>query len=262
MSSEMSETKAPGRVLFVLADLITSVGLMSGCMSFASAFEGRFEFSALMIGVCIACDGLDGLIARGSRTDSRFGIEYDSLSDVVAFGVAPASLVYAWALRPLGTWGVLIVGVYVICAALRLARFNIQAGTSAGKTRFVGLPVPGAAAVIAGILFGYRYFGVNSPRALCALMIGVPLVLAGLMVSRMPYPAFKSVDLRARKFEIGFTLLIAAALFLLVPRLAALLAGAAYLVSGPVLALTGERIEKASSEGHAVGDKQGVAIQS
>lgn len=264
MPRDLSETKAArGRGLFVVADLMTSAGLMAGCLSLASAFDGRFELSALMIGISIACDSLDGLIARASRTASRFGIEYDSLSDVVAFGVAPASLVYTWALKPLGLWAVLIMGLFVICAALRLARFNLQAGTSAGKTRFVGLPVPGAAAVIAGILFGYRYFGLNSPRALCALMIAVTLVLAGVMVSRIPYPALKSVDLRAKKLEIGFTIVIAAILLLLAPRLAAFLAGAAYLVSGPALALSGEHIEEASSEGHAVGGKQGdVAPQS
>jgi CDP-diacylglycerol--serine O-phosphatidyltransferase len=145
-------------------------------------------------------------------------------------------------------WGIPIVGIFVICAALRLGRFNIQAGTSAGKTRFVGLPVPGAAAVIAGILFGYQFFGLNSPRALCAVMIVITLVLAGLMVSRLPYPALKSVDLRARKFEIGLALFIAAILLVLAPRLAAFVAGAAYLISGPVLALTGEHIEEISSD--------------
>lgn len=247
MSGEMSEAKAvPGRVLFVLPDLMTSAGLMSGCVSLVSAFDSRFELSALMIGVSIACDSLDGLIARGSRTASRFGIEYDSLSDVVAFGVAPASLVYVWALKPLGMWSISIIGIFVICAALRLARFNIQAGTSAGKTRFVGMPVPGAAAVIAGILFGYRYFALDSPRVLCAVMIAVTLLLAGLMVSRIPYPAFKSVDLGARKFEIGLALLIAAILLVFAPRLAAFIAGAAYLISGPALALTGEHVGDAS----------------
>lgn len=231
------------RLRLFLPDIITSAGLMAGCVSLASAFEGRFEFSALMICVSIMCDSLDGLVARGSRTDSPFGIEYDSLSDVVAFGVAPASLIYSWALRPLGTGGVLIVGIYVICAALRLARFNIQAGTSSGKTRFVGLPVPGAAAVIIGIVFGHTFFRLDSPSVLGAVMIAITLVLAGLMVSRMPYPALKSVNLRTRKFKIALILLVVALLLALAPRLTAFLAGVAYLVSGPALALTGERVE-------------------
>ncbi len=247
MSSDTKEaTLAPPRALFVLPDLITSAGLMSGCVSLVSAFDSRFEFSALMIVVSIACDSLDGLVARGSRTVTRFGIEYDSLSDVVAFGVAPASLVYTWALAPLGIWGVPIIGIFVICAALRLARFNIQAGTSAGKTRFVGLPVPGAAAVIAGMVFGYTFFGFDSPGALCAVMIGISLVLAGLMVSRIPYPALKSLDLRAKKFEIAVMLLVVTVLLVLAPRLAAFLAGTAYLISGPALALSGEQVESSS----------------
>ncbi len=214
----------------------------------ASAFDGCFEISALMVEISLACDILDGLVARASRTATPFGIEYDSLSDVVAFGVAPASLTYTWALKPLGLWGIVTFGLFVICAALRLARFNIQAGTTAGKTRFVGLPVPGAAAMIAGLLFGYRYFALDSPRALCAVMLAVTLALAGLMVSRVPYPALKSVDLSARKFLVAAALLIVAVLLLLAPRLVAFLGAAVYLVSGPVLALSGEHVAKGPSQ--------------
>lgn len=251
------ETKAaaPVRGLFVLPDSITSIGLMCGCISIASAFDARFEISALMIELSIACDILDGLIARASRSATRFGIEYDSLSDVVAFGVAPASLVYSWALKPLGLFGVLIIGIFVIAAALRLARFNIQSGSSAGKTRFVGLPVPGAAAVVAGLLFGYHHFGLDSPRALCAVMIAVTITLAALMVSHVPYPTTKSMDFAARKLEIGVALLIAVALVLIAPRLTALAVGAIYLLSGPVLALRGEHIGDTSSP--AEGPKPG-----
>jgi CDP-diacylglycerol---serine O-phosphatidyltransferase len=129
-----------------LPDAVTSVGLLLGCLSLVSAFDGRFERSAALIDVCLIFDVLDGLVARVSRSTAPFGAELDSLSDVVAFGVAPAGLVYSWALKPLGLWGVLIIGPFVISAALRLARFNVQTTSGGGsKTRFVGLPVPGAA---------------------------------------------------------------------------------------------------------------------
>lgn len=231
--------------LFVVPDTITSLGLLCGCLSLVSAFDGRFERAAVMIEVSLVCDILDGLVARASRTASRFGLEYDSLSDVVAFGVAPASLVYSWALKPLGLWGVLVIGPFVICAALRLAKFNIQAGTTGGKTRFVGLPVPGAAAMMAGLLFGYRYFALDSPRALCVIMAVLTLVLACIMVSRVPYPALKSVDFRERTFETLTVILVGAILLLAAPRLVAFLGAAVYVLSGPILIATGERIKAA-----------------
>jgi CDP-diacylglycerol---serine O-phosphatidyltransferase len=238
----------PRRGLVVLPDLITSLGLLCGCVSIASALDARFEVSAIMIEISLACDICDGLVARASRTASPFGLEYDSLSDVVAFGVAPAILVYAWALKPLGILGVVVVGIFVICAALRLARFNIQASSTAGKTRFVGLPVPGAAVTIAGLLFGYRYFGLDSPRLLCVVMGPLTLMLAALMVSRLPYPATKSADLAAKKFRIGAALLILAALLLIAPSLTALIASVLYLISGLGLSLIGEHIGQAPTQ--------------
>jgi len=239
----MVDTNAtPRRGLIVLPDLITSFGLLCGCVSIASALHERFEISAIMIEISLACDICDGLVARASRTASPFGLEYDSLSDVVAFGVAPAILVYAWALKSLGILGVVVVGIFVICAALRLARFNIKASSAGGKTRFVGLPVPGAAVTIAGLLFGYRYFGLDSPRALCVVMVSVTLMLAALMVSRLPYPAMKSVDFAARKFEMAAVFLILTAFMLIAPSLTTLIASMIYLISGPALALSGEHV--------------------
>jgi len=222
--------------------------LFAGCVSLVSAIGGRFERAAAMIGLSILCDIGDGFVARVSHTSSAFGLEYDSLSDVVAFGVAPAILVDSWALRPLGACAVLIVAVYIICAALRLARFNIEAGTASGKRRFVGLPVPGAAAAIGGILSGYRYFALDSPRALCGAMTIVMLGLAALMVSRMPYPTIKGVDPRSLlspKLLAGAA--IVASLVLVAPRLTAFVAGLGYLLSGVILALRGERVESPGS---------------
>jgi len=236
------------RGLFVVPDVITSVGLLSGCLSLISAFDGHFERAAAMIEFSLVCDILDGLVARASHAASAFGIEYDSLSDLIAFGVAPASLVYSWALKPLGLWGALIIGPFVISAALRLARFNIQAGTIAGKKRFVGLPVPGAAAMVAGLLFACRSLALDSPRALCGAMAVITLALAGLMVSRIPYPALKALNFRERAFEVVIVMLVGVVLLSLAPRLTAFAAAAAYILSGPILIATGEQIEAGQAD--------------
>ena len=137
------------RGVYLLPATITSIGLLSGFYSMVASVSGHFEVGAVMIVIAFVCDGLDGRVARASRTSSQFGVEYDSLSDVVAFGVAPAMLAYSWALKPIGSFGIGVTGLFVICAALRLARFNVQTAT-ADKSRFVGLPVPGAAAMMAG----------------------------------------------------------------------------------------------------------------
>jgi CDP-diacylglycerol--serine O-phosphatidyltransferase len=236
--------KAARRVALV-PDTITSLGLLAGCFSFISAISGHFARAALMIGAAIVCDISDGLVARASRSASQFGLEYDSLSDVVAFGVAPATLAYAWALRPIGAWAVFVVGGFVICAALRLARFNIHATAGAGGHRFVGLPVPGAAAMVAGALFGYRCFGLASPRALCGAMTLLMALLAALMVSRVPYPALKGVRFEFRASPatvIGVG--VAMAIILAMPQLTAFLAATGYIISGPLLFLMGERVEQ------------------
>jgi CDP-diacylglycerol--serine O-phosphatidyltransferase len=230
------------RAAALLPDTITSAGLLSGCLSIISGISGNFALAGAMIGVSIVCDVADGLVARGAHVSSQFGLEYDSLSDVVAFGVAPAMVAYAWALRPLGGWAVFVVGAFVICAALRLARYNIQAATPGGKPRFVGLPVPGAAAMIAGSLFGYRYFALDVPGTLCAAMTLVMLALAGLMVSRVPYPNMKGIDLRSAASPrnlIALALMIS--FFIAAPELAAFAVATGYLLSGPVLLIIERR---------------------
>ena len=123
------------RGVFLVPATITSLGLLAGFYSLTSAINEHFELAAVLIAVAFICDGLDGRVARASRTSSQFGIEFDSLSDVVAFGVAPAALAYSWGLKPLGAIAIVISGLYVVCAALRLARFNVQTA-SADKRKF------------------------------------------------------------------------------------------------------------------------------
>ena len=224
------------RVAALIPDAITSVGLLSGCLSIISGISGNLVLAATMIGVSIICDGADGLVARSAHVSSQLGLEYDSLSDVVAFGVAPAMLAYAWALKPLGGWAVFVVGAFVICAALRLARFNVQAAMPGRKVRFVGLPVPGASAMIAGLLFGYRYFALDVPLALCVAMTVVMLALAALMVSRVPYPSIKGIELKSWVSPRNLiALAVVIALFVARPELAAFAIAIGYVLSGPLL---------------------------
>ena len=244
------------RGVFVVPATITSLGLLAGFYSLISSINAYFELAAVMIAAAFICDGLDGRIARASRTSSHFGIEYDSLSDVVAFGCAPAALIYSWALKPLGAFAIVISGLYVVGAALRLARFNVQVG-STDKRRFVGLPVPGAAIMIAGTVLAYSYFELKSPLVLCAFAAPATLALAGLMVSRVPYPSFKGIDLqRHGKVEmlLGALVVIAAMLFAM-PQFTTFALAAAYVLSGPVLLVRGERIAQVkASEDRSVND--------
>jgi CDP-diacylglycerol--serine O-phosphatidyltransferase len=229
------------RGVFLIPASITSLGLLSGFFALVSAINAHFELAAVMIFVSFVCDGLDGRVARLSRSSSAFGVEYDSLSDVVAFGVAPAVIAYCLALKMLGAWGVVIAGVYVICAALRLARFNIQTAT-ADKRRFVGLPVPGAAVMIAGLVLAYSYFELNSPRALCLLMAPLTVALGALMISRVPYPSFKTINVRQRAaVELVAAMLVVLAFLFAMPQFTAFVLASAYVASGPYLVLRGER---------------------
>jgi CDP-diacylglycerol--serine O-phosphatidyltransferase len=230
------------RGVFLVPATITSIGLLAGFYSAVSSMAGHFELAAVMIMVAFICDGLDGRVARLSRTSTQFGVEYDSLADVVAFGMAPAMLAYNWALQPIGTLGVAVSGLFVVCAALRLARFNVQTA-SVDKRRFVGLPVPGAAAMIAGLALAYSYFEFSSPRALCTVMVPITLALGGLMISRVPYPSFKGINFRKRApLELMIGVLMVAALLFAMPQVTAFALAACYVLSGPILMARGERM--------------------
>ena len=254
------------RGVFLLPATITSIGLLSGFYSMVSAVTGHFEVAAVMIIVAFVCDGLDGRVARASRTSSQFGIEYDSLSDLVAFGVAPAMLAFSWALKPIGSIGIAVGGLYVLCGALRLARFNVQTAT-ADKRRFVGLPIPGAALMIASTALAYSYFEFESPRTLCTLMVPVTLALGSLMISRVPYPSFKAMKLEKRaQIELVVAMMVVAAMLFAIPQLTAFMLSAAYVLSGPALMIRGERLSAKFPVLRPVADKSreanGAAPQS
>jgi len=146
------------RGIYVLPNLITSGSLFAGFYSIAATYTGQFGKAATAILVGVVLDGLDGRVARMTKTTTKFGVEYDSLADLVSFGVAPAFLVYGWALARFGRWGWLAAFLYLICGALRLARYNVQVHT-VEKGKFNGLPIPAAATFVASMILFFYYLG-------------------------------------------------------------------------------------------------------
>jgi len=142
-------TRRKGKGIYILPNLLTSISLFSGFYAIVASVNMQFTHAAYAVFVSAIFDMLDGRVARLTGSSSRFGMEYDSLSDVIAFGVAPGLLVYMWALKGYGRFGWLAAFLFVACGALRLARFNVQAD-NAQKKNFLGLPIPAAAATIAG----------------------------------------------------------------------------------------------------------------
>lgn len=221
------------RGVYILPNLFTTGGLLSGFYSVICTLSGQYELAAAMILVAHVFDGLDGRIARLTKTTSRFGVEYDSLADLIAFGVAPGILVYEWALVPWGTWGWLAASLYVTCGALRLARFNVQVDF-VEKRAFVGLPIPAAADMVASTVLLYFLFGGDGATHKHVILLLLIYALAILMVSSIPFYSFKDIDWQRRQpFSLLILLVVGITLLLAQPRVALFTGIALYLVSGP-----------------------------
>ncbi len=188
----------PRRGIYLLPNLITSAGLFCGIYSLVQTMQGNYATAAIAILVAQVFDALDGRVARLTNTTSRFGVEYDSLCDLVSFGVAPGLLIYKWALMPWGVWGWSAVGLYVICSAIRLARFNLLVGR-VDSGYFLGLPVPGSALMLSSVVLMYRYVGRSGlpPKHIALLLLTYALAL--LMVSTVRYTSFKDLKLHSRQ---------------------------------------------------------------
>jgi CDP-diacylglycerol--serine O-phosphatidyltransferase len=218
------------RGVYLLPSLMTMGNLFCGYACVVYAMRGEFETAAPFIGFAFLLDMLDGRIARLTGTSSAFGLQFDSLADVISFGIAPAILTFAWGLSPLGRLGWAAGFVYVAAAAMRLARFNIQSGAS-DKRYFVGMPSPAAAAIPASTVF-FSPGGLQEYRdALPALVI--MLVPAFLMVSTIRFRSFKTIDLQSRKsFIVLIPVAVVIALVTIHPRGVLVVAAYAYLLSG------------------------------
>ncbi|HEY7585823.1 MAG TPA: CDP-diacylglycerol--serine O-phosphatidyltransferase [Candidatus Deferrimicrobiaceae bacterium] len=221
------------RGIYILPNLITSGSLFAGFYSIAATYNGQFEKAAMAIIAGVVLDGLDGRVARMTRTTTRFGVEYDSLADLVSFGVAPAFLVYGWALSQFGRWGWLAAFLFLICGALRLARFNVQINT-VEKGQFNGLPIPAAATFVASIILLFYYLGGSGGFKHLALLLAI-YVLAFLMVSTVKYNSFKDLEaFRRRPFNTLVVFIFLALLLAAEPQVMIFLFTSAYVVSGPI----------------------------
>ncbi len=196
------------RSIYLLPNLFTTGALFAGFYAIVQAMNNKFEYAAVAIFIAMILDGLDGRVARLTHTQSEFGAEYDSLSDMVSFGVAPALVMYEWALKGLGKWGWFTAFIYCAATALRLARFNTNIGV-VDKRYFQGLPSPAAAALAAGFVWVIHDYGSSGESVswfACALT-----VFAGLsMVSNLPFYSFKDFNMRK---SVPFMVIFLAALF-------------------------------------------------
>ena len=236
MKKKKPARKNRGRGIYILPNVFTTLNLFFGFYAIISAIRGAFEPAAIYIIIAVVCDILDGKIARATHATSKFGMEYDSLADLVSFGLAPCLMMYLWALQPLGRIGWLAAFLFTVCGALRLARFNTQSGTSGGD-HFLGLPIPAAAGMNATIVLIYHKAGPGSDPS-AVLMLCVLYLLSFLMVSTVRYKSFKKPELFNR---MNFNALVAVVLVLIFiaaqPSIALFLIGTAYVSSGPIAAI-------------------------
>jgi len=189
------------RGIYLLPNMITTAAMFSGFYAIVAAMDGRFEAAAVAIFIAMVLDGLDGRVARLTKTQSEFGVEYDSLSDMVCFGLAPALVVYEWSLKSMTSVGWAKLGwlaafIYAASAALRLARFNSQVAT-AEKAYFRGLPSPSAAGVLAGMVWAATDTGLTG-ESLVYLAFVLTISMGLLMVSNIRYYSFKEINFKNR----------------------------------------------------------------
>lgn len=242
--AESTKTNNRRGGIYLLPNLLTTAALFAGFFAIVASINGRFESAAIAIFIAMLLDGLDGRVARLTNTQSEFGAQYDSLADMISFGLAPALVMYQWALFDMGKLGWLAAFIYTAGAALRLARFNTQIGI-ADKRYFQGLPSPSAAAIIAGLVWVGGLHG--SPGELLKPSALLVTIVAGLlMVSNIRYHSFKGIDLRGRVPFVATLIIVLIIVFVTIhPPLVLFSAFSLYAVSGPVLTLVHLRRHRA-----------------
>ncbi|SNY46568.1 CDP-diacylglycerol--serine O-phosphatidyltransferase [Arsukibacterium tuosuense] len=250
MTDSNSTDTGPRKGIYLLPNLLTTGGLFAGFFAIVSSMNGRFEAAAVAIFIAMIFDGLDGRVARLTNTQSEFGAQYDSMSDMLSFGVAPALVAYNWGLVDLGKFGWLAAFVFVACAALRLARFNANLSVTDGRF-FQGLASPAAAAIIAGMVWTGSIYEINGDKI--GYLVGLLTIVTGLlMVSNFRYHSFKDVNWRDR---VSFLAILCVVLVFVViaARPAEMLFGIffIYACSGPVTTIRSVRKLKLE---HVVGD--------
>lgn len=219
--------------VYILPNLFTTGNLFCGFWAIISVFQEKFYFAAVAILLASIFDVLDGKVARLSGATSKFGVQYDSLADLISFGVAPALLAFSWALRPYGRFGWLAAFLFVVCGALRLARFNVI--SASGETKyFKGLPIPAAATMIAlTILLYLRLIETGWVKDIVILIM--IYVLAFLMVSNIRYVSFKEFNLARRKpFSLFIFIVLSMIVIVMEPVIVLFIFILSYIFSGPI----------------------------
>jgi CDP-diacylglycerol--serine O-phosphatidyltransferase len=222
--------------IFLLPSLLTLTSIFFSFYSIINSIKEQFVLAAALILVAGFFDGIDGKVARLTNTTTRFGLELDSLADVISFGVAPALLMYMWALSPTAQIGWVSAFLFVSCGALRLARFNVQSGTIDSK-KFNGLPIPAAAVMLSTTVLFFHKLEIEPEQFRLALLI-LTLVLSFLMVSAIKFHAFKDLTLAKQNpfmSTVAFVLLLA--LIAVAPFVVPFLLISGYVISGPIMTL-------------------------
>ncbi len=231
--AKLKGSRPPRRGFYILPNLMTTASLFCGFYGLVAAIHQDFEKAALAVLASFFFDGLDGRVARATRTTSQFGVEYDSLADLVAFGVAPAVLAFTWALSQAGRLGWLAAFLFVACGALRLARFN-TISLKGGLGYFKGLPIPAAAGFVATMVLFSRELELEGKIPL-GLVLGALYVLSFLMVSGIRYQSFKDMEVvRERPFQSLVLCVLLLVVVLANPPVTLFLLCSAYVLSGPL----------------------------
>lgn len=222
------------RAVYLIPNLLTTGNLFSGLFSLLAVFNANYLAAAVAILVALVFDMLDGKSARWTNSTSQFGVEYDSLADLVSFGVAPGLLIYSWALSSHGMLGSAVMFAFVACGALRLARYNVMASVGESKY-FMGLPIPAAASVVATLVIFDHHIVRMGAEVKPLLILIMTLTLAFLMVSTIKYRSFKDLKFRdGHHFDYLVWAILALMLVIAWPQLMLFVVFAGYAVSGPI----------------------------
>ena len=230
------KTKRHGNIkrgIYILPNAFTSLNLFCGFFAIVSSINQEFEKSAIAVLIAVIFDSLDGKIARATNTTSQFGIEYDSLSDLVSFGLAPALVMYMWVLKPMGRVGWLAAFLFATCGALRLARFNSMAEETP-NSYFLGLPIPAAAAMCSTTVLFCAKHSIPYSDFPVIFLVGI-YFLSFLMVSTIKYESFKKAELfKKMKFNVLVGIILIFVVIAQKPQLFLFTLGLIYVCSGPI----------------------------
>ncbi len=248
------------RGIYILPNIFTSLNLFCGFYAVIASIDGKFVAAAVAIIIGVLFDILDGKIARATNTTSKFGIQYDSLSDLVSFGLAPGVMIYLWALKPLGRIGWLAAFLFTACGALRLARFNSQVGTISSDY-FVGLPIPAGAGMAATtILFCNRVTVSGNVNPILILVL--LYMLSFLMVSTIKYNSFKKPELfRKMNFNVLVAVILIFIFIAAQPSIALFLLGVVYVMSGPYITIKHQKkARQEASQTHKLDEQKSRTV--